>query len=404
MPRGRGRPAKQTPERVAAQALGDAIVPSQDKLRAASTVAADVRDEIDDILRDVPGGDAKLTISREIDNRSGTWAWCLTRAAQGFQIGELREKFGPGHYALLFRDTRSNRIITTRRLWIAAENTNGDGGTPAPVAAGPVVEAGVKEMVTMDKLIAVLLERALQPPPDPTATIAALMAALAPFVQQRTDPVDVGVRIAEMVKRGSSEGSTGELVGALRAVMGLADEIGGRAPAESDPWSGVLRSLAPPIVEALTRGASAPPVPNVPPGMLPATALPLSPDAPVVIPRTPETPPVDTSKGLLGQLGPLIPNLVKWANRQADPQLRADFVLDEVPPWMYDLIVKEVGAMTEAEFLASAFAQYPQLEAIRPWTEHFLRAVRAAVAEDAQLAAGEGEGDVDFSAGADDAD
>jgi len=137
-----------------------------------------------------------------------------------------------------------------------------------------------------------------------------------------------------------------DMVELIRLGMELAE---GRQGAR-DPYAGVIKEFGIPLLKMLSPGATAP---------TPPEAAPIMPE-----PTTP-----------LEALRPWLPTLIHWATRGADPRLRADFIVDEIPDGFSDMLAQFVSG---PEALTQFLNAFPEAMPFRVWFEGLFYGLRVA--------------------------
>ena len=68
----------------------------------------------------------------------------------------------------------------------------------------------------------------------------------------------------------------------------------------------------------------------------------------------------------------LVPKLLAWAAEGKDPELRAHVVMEDVLPWVQDLVAAEA---LKPDFQAQIFTAFPELQQQGQWIHDFLTAI-----------------------------
>lgn len=142
----------------------------------------------------------------------------------------------------------------------------------------------------------------------------------------------------------------------FRMGMEMARDSGG---GDSDPYGSVLRNLGLPLLQQLQTAGALERLGAGNPGMM-------NPNPPT---ETTMAEPTDA----LGALAPWIPTLQAWAKARTNPEIRADFVVDELPSRWLDMLEEFVG---EGDALTKFFTRYPATMEYRVWYERFIGGLR----------------------------
>lgn len=275
----------------------------------------------------------------------------------------LKARFGGGRYHILLRDQHGDYVKggslhfniagepkdagdrmeqLEQKLTEQLEKVAGDGKGMDPVTR--VMIDTMREQ--MRELRAELRSRQAAPQADPMQTAVALMAAL----QNANQPILEALLSRAEERRDPLE----ELTRMAQLVQLLKDDSGGGMDA-------IAKQLASPLGKLLEGAAGQTPVTQQqPPG-----------GAPMQNPPDPDRPawwPV---------FGRAVPQLLEWAKAGKDPELRADFVLDELPDEYLGPVYEQLsrGDVFMEEFLAAVPAARPH----RQWFDDFFVRILAQI-------------------------
>lgn len=314
-------------------------------------------------------GDEGKTVSvfrRRIED--GKLEFCGPLPVQGFGAEVVQRHFGGGDYDLRAYGpgTKKNPSGYLGRVGLSIagppKSQDPDAGDVSELArARKEVEdlrATVDELKGMrveDRVAALTLElrnfmNEVRNPPKQADNADPFRMALelADHFRQRAEPhLEAGPPAMDPAKLFDT------IMGAFTKGMELGQM--GASPGEGG-YMEVIRQLGGPALRLLERAVS------VTGAAGPSGALPPGTQPPEVgtVPAT-----------LKDVIGSWVPTLLEWARANADPELRADFVCDELPDtWLDELqaLLMREGAGTSTMLLG----WYPELMPVRPWLDRFI--------------------------------
>lgn len=266
-------------------------------------------------------------------------------ALESFDPYEIQKVWGGGKYLLRVRDAEGN-YLKQATIHVAGKSKN-------PDASGPTDNGSTLELVQgMRQEFKDLLGQLRNPPAAANehnsielalSIVGAFQAAQAPYLEA----------LLQKTKTGPD---SGELLDLFFRGMEAAREMN----PPSDPMAAVATQLAVPLLSQLQGGT--------PPGARQVKANP--PETPATA-DTPRRPPWDIL------LSPWLHHLQSWAAKRKDPQMRALFVVDEIP----DEAVQIFGEQLERgdAFLAEFFALHPETRPFENWYREFWAAIGGAL-------------------------
>lgn len=300
----------------------------------------------------------------------------------------VQRTWGPGSYRLIARvpDPKTGKLVfakgKSKVFSIAAPPSANGAGPAAPqgpqdfekTMAATLYQMLLGQMQQQQQMMSqsqeshrAMLAMMMQPRPDSTTD---LLKLLLPTLLQRENPMDVAMKMADLLKPAGPAASLTEQISVMEKFMDLARK--GESPESAPVWFQAFKEAAPLIEKALSRGAPQPqPVrrrelpPPVPPGPADAPNPPL--------PKVEDAPPAPVEENpLLAALDALSPMLVKAAARDADPDLYAEFVLDQVP----EDTLEALDFMLQTDAVAFIVGRYPVLAPHQGWVERVVAAMR----------------------------
>jgi len=220
------------------------------------------------------------------------------------------------------------------------------------LANAPVLEA----VQSLSADIRLLLQGMRNPPREAEhANPATMTRELMQTVQTMIQPYMEMMRDRVDSSRDRDERDPLELI---RLGMEMARENSG---GDSDPYGSVLRNLGLPLLQQLQAAGTLERA-----GMMGAGGMNPNPPASAA-------PTMNEPTDALGALAPWIPTLQAWARARTNPEIRADFVVDELPSRWLDMLEEWVG---QGDALTAFFTRYPDTMQYRVWYERFLTGLR----------------------------
>jgi len=300
-------------------------------------------------------------------DKSQSPEWCGNLAIEEFALERVRREWGGGRFD--FRLVRAGKYVKGKTVRIAGPHvdlsTLADPETPRgrEERRGAEVShrrAEVADMSTMEAIGALrndlreFLQSVRNPPREAEhANPAAMAVELAKNMQAIMQPYLDLMRDGAGGRRSSSDMDPMEWI---QLGMELKGNAGG-----GDPYANVLRELGNPLMKLLAAGGA---------GGVPEPSG----------PGVQEAPHVEQEPGnALEALRPWIPHLINWAVSGRDPQLRADFIADELPSRFSDMLDRFVGT---SDALTVFFTRFPDAMPHRVWFEQLFRGLRVAYGHD----------------------
>lgn len=236
-----------------------------------------------------------------------------------------------------------------------------------------------------------MLAAMLQKPND--GSLELLKVILPLLVSQKSDPFDVAVKMAELLKPAGPTASMTDQLAALEKMMDVAAKLGGKDTDDGPAWLSALKTAAPLIQQALAtprpQPALGPGAPR-PPAANPGPAAPGPRElAPVQTPSGPAPEPPapapsadpagaepEPAHPLLALLDYAVPSLIRAADRDGEVELYADWLLDQVGDEHLEALD---GFLAEATALDQLGLRYPAMTAFRPWFERLVVDLRSKI-------------------------
>lgn len=344
---------------------------------------SEMGDDIRDLLASLPA-EADLRLYRK-NTQTGKLEYCESFAEpSSFSEEVVAAKWGAGSYRLMAKVPDPK----TGKPQYFAGGTKTFNIAKRPESAAPAVldkSAQLDTMTLMHQMmlqsqeshramIAMMMSSLSQRPPD---TSMELMKVLLPALLNRkeSDPLDVATRLAELLKPAGPAASITDQLDALGKMVEVAERLGGGGKSDGPPWLEGLRSVAPLIQQALQIPRPAGPVATAATGDPPAPKA-LGAPTPTPAPNpghvVANAPPPDNPHPLLALLDYAMPALMRAAERDAEPELYADWLVDQVPEDQLDAF----GAFIEAPAaLDQLFARYGLSMEYHPWFMRLQHAV-----------------------------
>lgn len=317
----------------------------------------DLSEDVEGVLAQLGEAASQVIVARMKDNKPGEWAHITKMPASEFNVESIKEQFGGGEYKITIID-RTQGALNPVYLSIDPRFVGKFWGSASPALATLPAPASSSEDAFKNRLLEVLLVRALTPAPAPPPP---------------PDNTEVIFRVAELFSRNNNGG--GNVAEQVASLMSTATQLA-TAMNPPDGLAGVASAFLP-VVERLTSNAH----PATPaPRRLPPVAPPTSPVATatpsLTVTAAPAAAPVNNPPSIEGTparvagsiiprwLAPfkmLSPMLVSFADQGSDPTLYADvaierFQIDEA------LFASAVEAMNAGHLLSDLFALAPALQ------------------------------------------
>jgi hypothetical protein len=291
--------------------------------------------------------------------------YLMTIPVEQFSLDYVREQFGGGEYIALFLDEKG-KTCGGGAFTISKKFVGKIGALVAPDVPGgrttdPATAIALAQMSGQAKGLEVLIQ-------SQGVMMQGLLTALAGKKEQGQDPLDVGLRIAEIIKGSGGNGpSVKELVSDMAETFRDGIKFGqlAHAPVEKG-LADILDPLIPSVGKALEAAASQGKV-------LPAAPSPKQPKG--------EAPAVDVSKApWLVHLRPFINEIAAWAKNGWDAEAYIGSMVARLPDHVLDEI--EVASRS-ATFIEDALASLPApFMAYKAWLTKALTALKETVTPD----------------------
>jgi hypothetical protein len=301
--------------------------------------------------------------------------YLATIPAEQFSLDYVRDTYGPGDYIAVYLDGKGLACgggafsVSDRGMKKDAGPAPASAPAPAPErpALDPTVAAVLGQLSGQTKGLELLVQ-------SQAAMMQGLLSALgATKGSSSSEALDVGLRIAEIVKGATAAPTPRELVADLAESFREGMRLGQVAGGGEKGFADVIDALVPPVTKVLESVAAQPKTP--PPAATPA--VPATPTAPAVAPAggnpmgwwddlVTRWPPV-------AALSPFVREALVWAQRGWDAAVFADTLLARLPEPALDQLAELLAAPGAK---AAVLARFPdQLAAYKPWFEQMLDAL-----------------------------
>lgn len=302
--------------------------------------------ELADVLSSLAGtSGTNITVYRMGSNKQQEYMFVCEPAA--FSLDELRDKYGGGNFRLYI--TKNRQLYRNITLSVAKPFS-----PPAVVAPQFDVVAIMKQQMDdsramYSEIIKAISGRESQSSFDPASMMTAMLTGMA-TLQNLTKPVE-------------QKPAVSELLGLIEVIERIKGDGDSREPGMIDLAKEFLRS---PLLSAIGQQVQA--------GQQPRAVAPVNPNPQLAQP-TPAAPPENQGDAMFKKY---LSQLCFKASQDADPELYADLVVDNVPAIVLENVLKHPDPVM---FLA---AQCPEVATFRVWFEAMISAIRDRLAEDAQ--------------------
>ena len=324
-------------------------------------------DDIERVLDEIGESGGAVVLWREKDGLPGNWDYLVRQPAKGFTLEYVRENFGGGNYKIIAVDpvhgSLNPSFFSVDRRWIGKAFSN----------AGPVVAGSSRDDSFRDRLMEVLL----------TAVVAQRNQ---PPAQPQRDPLLETLITGLLADRRSGDSSADTLKTVLETATTLASAMN---PPEGMP--GVLAAALPAIEKLASAHQLSARRQAVARTLPPATnTAPVSHPVATVNPPAAQTSQPATVAGTifpkwLEPFRDLAPRLVSLADKDADPELYADLVIDALTDdENANALQGAIDAMQQNNLLADALRAVPQMTSTperKEWLEKFVEAVRVGLTD-----------------------
>lgn len=311
-------------------------------------VQPEVPSDLERFFAEIGGDESGLVVdgyryTADEDGSGGTYRYVHRWEAEKFDLPTVQKMFGGGRWSFRLKGERGKKHLGSRMVEI--EGPIKGKGAPAPAED----ERSFAETVldTQHLLIEQLKEMQRGPPrelegqnPINTAMsiVAAFQTVMAPYQEALLKQ-----------KGGGGSFDFDKLVGIFESGVRLGEMA---SPPAQDPMQAVLAGYLPGVLGAIS-GNQPPTTPD------PVEVLKNPPDGtPMETAGQPQRPPWDIL------IGPYLPAIFKWAREGKNPELRAEFVVDELTPQAESIVLEQLrrGPAFFSEFMIL----HPEA---RPWEE-----------------------------------
>ena len=331
--------------------------------------------DIAEIMAQIPGEGARITLYKENPKKPGQFDWCDEFDAASFSLPGIRDAWGGGKYRARAKNAKGG-WLQAFTFTVAEVSAKGMAG----VSAGGTGGGSNAMSERFDKLMLLMMERMMAPPPDPIAT----MTTLAGLMRPTADPIDTAVRIAALMKQDSGGGgldAAAKMMETFQKGMELGRSLD--AVAESDSFMPVLREAMPVlsgvVARALDREKANPSADAGPSRPITQADVASLHDVAKMPVKEQLAPSSEASVNPhMKALAPIVPKILGWAARGLSPETYAEVVLDQIPEWAVEIVATEAAKET---FAADVFQQFPQLKAHGKWVSDFLAEIKALLIE-----------------------
>ena len=315
-------------------------------------LASDTRIHVDLFLAEAGAGEDGTVVDgyRATDDSKGKLAFAHRWLFEEFNLQAVKDQYGGGKWSFRMKHPNGS-LIKSKTVLI-------EGPPKTAMAEGEDPRSFAE---TVQDTQALMLE-----------TLQELRAG--PPVGQSVDPINMALSIVgafqsvlapmqtALLKQGKNEPDFGELVTIFKQGV----EMGKMStPAEADPMSAVLAATLPPLLSVIGGNAQAPP-------SSPLDVLTNPPPGPSVLEGAGNgNPPARPGWDML--ISGYVPTLLSWARKDADVDLRAAFVCDELPAEAEALLLVEL--QKGPDFLAEFLALHPEAKPWESWIKSFWVAV-----------------------------
>jgi hypothetical protein len=333
-------------------------------------------DRVFSVLETARGAERATIKLYRVGPKPNSYAWCDDYSVEDFEAGGfamIRDKWGPGEYEIRLYAIRPSdgRFGVLSKPRIVIEQSLD--AQRNPVNTSPAVDPAMREMLSQMAQTQARMLEALTQRPDPMANMQQMLTLAASFKQAfgggDTRP----------------QNTISEIMGAIREMKAVAEEISPPKPPESDDTDNPLK-LLPSVLDLVgkfapqagTQGAPTPaafPAVTLPQSFNAATALP-SPDAvslpvtqpnlvPIQSPQPSNIPSDDEMNAL--QLVLMRGYLSKLCamNAAGNVEAGAEFALAKLPDEAIDILETPEWFTLLSQFYPAAANHKPWLEAVR---------------------------------------
>lgn len=304
------------------------------------------------LFTELPQGAQYVLLHRRNDRDATKWDHEGKIPTADFSVEAVKEQYGGGDYRVQpvgekgrFLGQPVEFSIDHRFKPTRGPLAVGDAITEAGAAAG-----GGNTLARIEKLLEMNLMLSMRGQHAP--------GAAAPV----TDPFEGALKIATLMKGSQAGPSVTEMMETLFKGMKIGQDMAG---GERSGFA-ALADSATPLFGALAKSIEADAEAKA------RRSLRVMPAAPNPLPGEPVPMPTWHDS-----VRPYIPQLVKLAQAEKDPELYADLVLDQLSAEVYDQVEREARNRTAPEFLELFLAAFPELRAYQLWCQEFFGRIHA---------------------------
>jgi hypothetical protein len=350
--------SKRTPKRVVVE-LPEEEVELEEAAAEVGVQKTEEEIDVEDLLTEIPL-DARVQLWRWAED--GGWGYVGQFPVQNFSLDGVAQKFGSGRYRVIVRGPRTDDTGRTRIVQLARRHFNIAGDTRKPEEK---IGLNLADMLSFN--LQALQTLATAPRPDP----AEMIKAIVELVRPSNDPVQLALQLVQALK-GGEKTSIREVLEVLQ--MGM--ELGERTASPEDGLGQFAKALAG-LVEKLPAKSAEKPA-AIGPAPAPAPAVPAAADR-------------DLGKEVTEFFASVRPVLIRAAQRQADPNLYAELLLDQLPLALEPYLPLWLQAADYPANLLPYFVGVPEGYA-RAVLEEFRRLyVEGSTEDDTEGAVGDGD-------------
>jgi len=377
--------------RIAKQARKLAADAEEDRDRTPESAAEDDAYDLASLFAGLPV-ESDLRLYRK---QNGRMEFCQSFADPAeFSEEQVGKKWGAGTYRLMAKkpDSETGKMQFfaggTRTFHIAEAPPN---ATVPTASGGPDMRDGMlAQMWTMmlqgneahrlamtqsaeshKAMLSLMLQQATAKT-DPTTD---LLKVLLPSLLQRDNPMDVAVKLAELMKPAGPQAAISEQLSMLERLLEFAHNRGDDA--HTPPWVTGLKEVTPVLLAALQANKpvpprALPPAPVTPTAPHPAPTVTPSSEPGVVAHVAPSLPP-PSDNPFLAHLDQLVPTLARKAVRGDDAEEAAAWLLDSFDDEEYQTFGELLDNPVQ---LTSLQDRYAALFAHTDWSLRLLAALQ----------------------------
>jgi hypothetical protein len=290
-------------------------------------------------------------------------AYCYTYTGADLSLDTIRETFGGGTYRITARDSK-NQYAGSKRVSIIdlpkppVTARDGEYLSRGERSGTEALTLIMKVMEEQGKLLTSLLTRP-PPPPQSGPTALELIQLIKAMEPKTSDPIGTLLKGIEL---GKSLGGGGD------------DEDGILGLGKS-----ALGALAPLIAQQAAKPKPAMPA-AAPSAQLTAPPATNGAAEPAATPKQENAVPMDDIQKKIAWLRIVTADLVARASRSKDPELYAEVLLDNLPPFITEQEIFE--RMSEPDAIDKLAMLNPHVKQYKEWFEHFRKAVIDSFDED----------------------